>query len=55
MRFLNFQVNGLLLIFLATVISTACKQPKTRVIKSPPHYDFSKVQTVKLGLGWRKR
>jgi uncharacterized protein YjiK len=50
MRFLNFQVNGLLLIFLATVISTACKQPKTRVIKSPPHYDFSKVQTVKLDL-----
>jgi uncharacterized protein YjiK len=50
MNFLNFRKVGVLVILVAAGISTACKRPKAKVIKSPPHYDFSKVQTIKLDL-----
>jgi SdiA-regulated len=30
--------------------SFSCKTPKARIIKSPPHYNFSQAQTIKLDL-----
>ena len=50
MTFLNFRTKLVLQIFLAAFIVTACKRPKSRVIKSPPHYNFSEVFTNKLDI-----
>jgi len=60
MSFINFPVRLALLIFLAAFVTAGCKRPKARLIKSPPHYNFSEVLTNKLdiklkeisGLGW---
>ena len=49
MRFLNFRVNLIILLTLCVLMTMACKQ-KTKIIKSPPHYNFSEVQTHKLDL-----
>src|SRR5258706_13465715 len=49
MKFLNFPVRFAWLAFLPALISMACR-PKTRVLKSPPHYKFSNVVTYKLDL-----
>jgi len=49
MRFLNFRVNLIALLTLCVLMTMACKQ-KTKIIKSPPHYNFSEVQTHKLDL-----
>lgn len=50
MTFLNFRTKLVLQIFLAAFIVTACKRPKSRVIKSPTHYNFSEVFTNKLDI-----
>lgn len=60
MTILNFPIKLITLIFMAALLSTGCKRPKVKVLKSPPHYDFSKVVTSKLdiklkeisGLAW---
>jgi len=49
MRFLNFRINLIILLLPSLLINMACKQ-KTKVILSPPHYNFSEVQTIKLDL-----
>lgn len=59
MRFLNFRAGLMMLLLLPVLLNTACKQKK-RLIKSPPHYNFSEVGTHKLdvrlkeisGLAW---
>jgi len=38
------------LFFLMAVLAVGSCKPQKRVIKSPTHYDFSGVQTVKLDL-----
>lgn len=49
MRFLNFRKSLFCLLLLAMLLNIACKH-KTKVIKSPPHYNFSEAQTIKLDL-----
>ncbi len=49
MRFLNFPEKLVALLLLSVLANTACKQKK-RIIKSPPHYNFSEVLTNKLDL-----
>lgn len=50
MSFLNFRRMLTMLLFFLAIIVTGCKRPKTRVIKSPPHYNFSEAFTDKLDL-----
>src|SRR3982751_937520 len=47
MRFLNFTIQILLGLALLTVMCEGCK-PKPNLLKSPPHYNFSKVEIIKL-------
>ncbi len=47
MIFLNFRVWGLLGILLLIITISGCR-PRVRELKSPPHYNFSKVLTIKL-------
>ena len=47
MRFLNFTTSLLLSLLLLTILYTGC-QPKPKILKSPPHYNFSKVEIIKL-------
>jgi SdiA-regulated len=49
MHFLNFREKLVALLLLLVLVNTACKQKK-RIIKSPPHYNFSEVLTNKLDL-----
>lgn len=49
MKFLNFPVRTVWVALLLVTINMACR-PKTRVLKSPPHYKFSEVLTDKLDL-----
>ncbi|MEO7923376.1 MAG: SdiA-regulated domain-containing protein [Chitinophagaceae bacterium] len=49
MRFLNFPVQLVALLLVSALTIMGCKQ-KTRLIKSPPHYNFSTVYTDKLDL-----
>ncbi|MEO6611512.1 MAG: SdiA-regulated domain-containing protein [Chitinophagaceae bacterium] len=46
MSFLNFRFKCLM-VTLLIIEMTSCR-PKVRELKSPPHYDFSKVLTIKL-------
>jgi SdiA-regulated len=51
MRHSNFSgVFSIATIFLLFILLSACKGPKARVIKSPPNYNFSQAQTIKLDL-----
>jgi uncharacterized protein YjiK len=50
MIFLNFRVRQVLPLFLALLVIAACKRAEPRIIKSPPHYNFSEVLTNKLDL-----
>lgn len=49
MRFLNFPANAFALLSFLVMLAVGCKQ-KRNVIKSPPHYNFSQVQTSKLDM-----
>ena len=49
MRFLNFSLRALVAALLLLVINPGCRL-KTRVLKSPPHYNFSVALTYKLDL-----
>ena len=49
MRFLNFPVRFVWVAVLLMVINAGCRQ-KTRILKSPPHYNFSTPLTDKLDL-----
>lgn len=49
MRFLNFPVRLVTAVLLLVLVLNGCKQ-KRRVLKSPPHYNFSEVFTDKLDL-----
>jgi hypothetical protein len=49
MRFLNFPLRLIVLLLVASLPGTACMKKK-KVIKSPPHYNFSEVFTDKLDL-----
>jgi len=49
MRFLNFPVQFISATLVLVVVCTGC-HPKQRVLKSPPHYNFSVVLTYKLDL-----
>lgn len=49
MRFINFSVRCFLPVLLVIVLLAGCK-PKTKVLKSPPHYNFAEVYTDKLDL-----
>jgi SdiA-regulated len=63
MRFLNFATRGIPAFLLLFFLSAGCSRPKSRLIKSPPHYNFSEVLTAKLdlklqeisGLAWDNR
>lgn len=49
MAFLNFRSKTVSILLISTLLATGCKQHK-RIIKSPPHYDFSQAQIIKLDL-----
>src|SRR5258705_5321389 len=49
MRFLNFPVRFACAALLLVMINMAC-HPKTRVLKSPPHYKFSNLVSYKLDM-----
>ncbi len=49
MRFLNFQIKFLAAVLLLCFVFMGCKQRK-RILKSPPHYNFSEVFTDKLDI-----
>jgi hypothetical protein len=49
MRFLNFPVRLVPAALALVVINAGCR-PKTKVLKSPPHYNFSTAYTDKLDL-----
>jgi len=50
MTFLNFSSKTRLIFLLTAFSLSGCKPPKPKVIKSPPHYNFSEVQTMKIDL-----
>jgi hypothetical protein len=50
MRFLKVSLTLSFSSLLLVIFSTGCKQPKSRIIKSPPHYNFSQVQEIKIDL-----
>jgi SdiA-regulated len=51
MNFLNFAARGgIITILLLNLILAGCKRPQPKVMKSPPHYNFSQVLTAKLDL-----
>lgn len=50
MSFLNFARRTGAMLFFATFLFAGCKRPKAKVIKSPPHYSFAEVQTLKIDL-----
>lgn len=49
MAFLNFRSKTVSILLISALLATGCKQHK-RIIKSPPHYDFSQAQIIKLDL-----
>ena len=53
MRFLNFPARACLFALASTVILGACRL-KPKVLKSPPHYNFSQVYEEKLDLKLRE-
>jgi uncharacterized protein YjiK len=53
MRFLNFPVKLALVPLALVIIITGCRS-KTKVLKSPPHYNFSNLVTYKLDLKLRE-
>ncbi|MCX6317218.1 MAG: SdiA-regulated domain-containing protein [Bacteroidetes bacterium] len=52
MRFLNFRVFGLAFLTLSLMVM-ACK-PKVKMLKSPPHYNFSEAVVTKMDLKLRE-
>ena len=49
MAFLNLRSKTVTVLFVTVLLLSACKQHR-RIIKSPPHYDFSQAQIIKLDL-----
>lgn len=49
MAFLKLRIKRFTYLLLAVAVLSGCK-PKKRVIKSPPHYNFAEVQSIKLDL-----
>lgn len=47
MRFLNFTIRILLSVVVLSMINAGCR-PEPKILKSPPHYNFSKVEIIKL-------
>jgi hypothetical protein len=49
MTFLNLRYSVVSVLFVSTLLILGCR-PKKRIIKSPPHYNFSQVQSIKMDL-----
>ncbi len=49
MMVFNFRTSPVFICCIALLLAASCKQ-KRKIIKSPPHYNFSEVQTIKLDL-----
>ena len=49
MALLKFRSKSFIYLLIAVALLSGCK-PKKRVIKSPPHYNFAEVQSIKLDL-----
>lgn len=60
MVFLKFPFKAAAILMFGVSVAAGCKQPKPKIIKSPPHYNFGQVLTAKLdrrlleisGLAW---
>lgn len=50
MLFLIFQRLALALLVVTVMLNAGCKRPKTKVIQSPPGYNFGESNTIKLDL-----
>lgn len=53
MRFLNFKALTALAALIVLLVSGGCK-PKVKVLKSPPHYNFSEAAVTKMDLKLRE-